>query len=446
MRYRLAVTLGSLLGSLVVAAPVAAATPADPSSPPVIITADAVTYPSNPVTLVAARAEAGDDNDEPDDPIDDMDEPDDDTDDTDEDTDEPAEESTDKPATTDPVVPPVSTDVPVVPSPTTVPQTPRAPGTPTIGVATPGNGTATVRWTAPASDGGTPIYGYEVQVLDDVTGIAVAVDVAAADATQLTMTELRNGTTYLFWVRAMNAAGAGAFSAVSNPVVPVGSAVPPAPPGPPAPPRPATTRTAPGIPLVGAAAPGNGLAVLRWTAPADDGGSPITRYEVHVVDSATGAQIGGGRTATANATVLTLTGLSNGTAYRFRVRAVNAVGPGTLSPAGDAVTPRTVAGSPASVTGTPGAKGGAITATIRWTTPRLTGGAAVTGYRVTHQRLDAKGRATGSPTVVTLKATARATTYRAPSGVRADTRYRVTVQPLNAAGAGAGRTITTTVR
>jgi predicted phage tail protein len=185
--------------------------------------------------------------------------------------------------------------------------------------------------------------------------------------------------------------------------------------------------------------------VVRWTAPASNGGSPILRYEVEVL-SAAGKRIGGIRTAPATAAQLTVTGLQNGTGYRFRVRAVNAVGAGTQSAASATATPRTVPAAPAKMSAKPGPSGGAATATVTWTAPPTTGGAPITGYRVTWQRLTAGGTALGSPAVTTVRPGVRAATYAAPAGVRSGSRYRVTVQALNAVGAGRPRTAFTTLR
>ena len=142
--------------------------------------------------------------------------------------------------------------------------------------------------------------------------------------------------------------------------------------------------TAPGAPTVGTATAGNAAATVRWTAPADDGGSAISGYSIQVLDN-TETQVGALRTATAGATSLTVTDLTNGTAYHFKVAATNSVGAGAYSGSSNTVTPAstTVPGPP--IIGTPsrGAIGGALTAGARWSAPTSTGGSPITGYRVT---------------------------------------------------------------
>ncbi|SFF47205.1 Ca2+-binding protein, RTX toxin-related [Actinoplanes philippinensis] len=439
--------------------------------------------------------------------------------------------------TTPPVVTPTT---PPVVTPTTAPPvtpprpvTPVAPDAPGIGAATAGDESALVRWTTPLHDGGTPIYGYEIQALDAETGIVVGVDVADAGTTELTLTGLTNGVGYAFWVRAVNAAGASAFSGISNTVTPAvpagpgtgnpgtgpgtgnpgtdpgtgnpgtdpgtgnpgtgpgtgnpgtgnpGSTVPATPTptvsvtptGSPAPtgsvtPRPTGSptatpsptgstsptpgdpgstpdaRTVPGAARIGTPAPAAAAVVVRWTAPADNGGSPIQRYEIQVL-TGNGRQVGDLRTAPAGAAVQTVNGLADGTLYRFRVRAVNALGAGSWSATSTTVTPRTVPGKVRTLTAKPGAKGGKLTTTVRWTAPATTGGSKITGYRITWQRLNAKGTARGTALVTTVAAGARTASFTAPGDVPANTRYRVTVQAVNGAGAAPGSAVTTTIR
>ncbi len=148
--------------------------------------------------------------------------------------------------------------------------------------------------------------------------------------------------------------------------------------------------TAPSAPTVGNATAGNTTATLTWTAPSSTGGSPITGYQVRVVDS-TGTQVGALRPAGGTATSLTVTGLTNGTTYRLQVSATNSAGTSPDSALSNPVTPTanatTVPGPP--IIGTPlqGATGGSLTATARWTPPTSTGGSAITGYRVTALRM-----------------------------------------------------------
>lgn len=86
----------------------------------------------------------------------------------------------------------------------------------------------------------------------------------------------------------------------------------------------------PGRPLSLVATPGNGQVSLSWTAPLSIGDSAITDYVVE--HSPTGA--GTWTTfadGTSVATTATVTGLTNGTVYDFRVSAVNTQGTGDPS-------------------------------------------------------------------------------------------------------------------
>jgi hypothetical protein len=97
------------------------------------------------------------------------------------------------------------------------------PGTPTGVSATGGVAQATVSWTAPASDGGSAINGYDVTRF--VAGVAQGTT-SVGIVTQATVTGLTNGTTYTFRVAAKNGVGTGGQSADSNAVTP---AAPPPP-------------------------------------------------------------------------------------------------------------------------------------------------------------------------------------------------------------------------
>jgi hypothetical protein len=71
---------------------------------------------------------------------------------------------------------------------------------------------------------------------------------------------------------------------------------------------------------------------VTFTAPADNGGSEITGYEVTVSP--------GGRVVTGPGSPIVITGLTNGTSYTFTVKAVNKAGAGEASAPSNAVIPR----------------------------------------------------------------------------------------------------------
>jgi hypothetical protein len=90
----------------------------------------------------------------------------------------------------------------------------------------------------------------------------------------------------------------------------------------------------PSAPLSVRATPGDSQAVVSWAAPADAGSFPVTEYQVQ-------ASLGGSSClATAPALTCTVTGLANGTAYTFTVRALNGAGWGPTSEPSDSVTPQ----------------------------------------------------------------------------------------------------------
>jgi hypothetical protein len=193
-------------------------------------------------------------------------------------------------------------------------------------------------------------------------------------------------------------------------------------------PPPATA--VPAAPTIGAATFGNASATVRWTAPSTDGGSAITGYLVRVLDG-TGAQVGALRPADATATSLVVTGLTNGTSYRFQVAATNAVGTGPNSALSAVVMPATVPGAPVIGTAASGTAGGTVTATANWNAPTTNGGSAVTGYVVRALRMSSTGTVLATTTSAVQPNSARALTMTLQSG-----NYRFTVQASNKAGSG----------
>ena len=94
------------------------------------------------------------------------------------------------------------------------------------------------------------------------------------------------------------------------------------------------TKKRPDAPIIGTATLGNAQATVPFTAPSSDGGSAITSY--------TATSSPGGITGTLSQSgsgSITVTGLTNATAYTFTVTATNAIGTSLASAASNSVIP-----------------------------------------------------------------------------------------------------------
>ncbi len=187
------------------------------------------------------------------------------------------------------------------------------PGAPTNLRTTPGNGQVTLHWTAPTETGATPITHYEYEQNGDGTW-----HTTGGPATSHTVSGLTNGQTHTFRIRAVNSAGGSTASELrsATPSVPTDddegeSEV--------------SRETAPDAPRKLRADGKNGMVTLSWDAPESDGGAAITDYEYQIDGEGEWISIG-----SANR-IHTITGLTNGKVYVFRVRAVNSVGRGLFS-------------------------------------------------------------------------------------------------------------------
>ncbi len=87
----------------------------------------------------------------------------------------------------------------------------------------------------------------------------------------------------------------------------------------------------PDAPTIGTATAGDAQASVSFTAPAFNGGSEITGYNVTSIPE--------GLTGTGTASPIVVTGLTNGTAYTFTVTATNVAGTSVASAESNSVTP-----------------------------------------------------------------------------------------------------------
>src|SRR4029079_2341070 len=159
-------------------------------------------------------------------------------------------------------------------------------------------------WTAPSSDGGAAITGYNVY--RGTTSGSETPYQALGNVTGYTDAGVTNGTTYYYTVTAVNSVGE---SLASNEATATPQAV----------------LTAPGAPASVLAARGNTEVTVSWSAPTNNGGSPITGYTVYRSTTSGGTYVSVGSTD-GNTTSYLDTGLTNGTAYWYKVSATNAQG------------------------------------------------------------------------------------------------------------------------
>ena len=161
--------------------------------------------------------------------------------------------------------------------------------------------------------------------------------------TTATVTGLVADTLYQARVRATNAEGDSGWSS------PPGSGRTSAP-----------STSAPGAPGNLRTTPGDGRMTLAWMAPANTGGAAISKYQYRArrtgttawtpdwTDVPDGSDPGG---SAADETRVVVSGLTNGTRYRFEVRAVNSIGEGPAATIGATPAAGAVRRRPGAVVG-----------------------------------------------------------------------------------------------
>ncbi|GIP54062.1 InlB B-repeat-containing protein [Paenibacillus vini] len=247
---------------------------------------------------------------------------------------------------------------------------------------TTGDGQVTLNWD---SASGATYYDVYMSTTPGLTG---KTSIATVTEATYQVSDLSNGTTYYFVVKAGNAGG---LSAESNEV----NATPQIP--------------APGAPVLQQAIGGNAKVQLSW--------SPVLGSTGYQIYQSTESGIYGSETATVTESVYSyeVDGLANGKVYYFVVKAINE---GGLSAESNEMSakPATVPSAPRDVT----AVAGNGQATITFTSPADNGGSSITRYEVTSSPGNIVATGVGSPIVIT--------------GLSNGTSYFFTVKAINEQG------------
>ncbi len=292
----------------------------------------------------------------------------------------------------------------------TIPRTAGVPGAPT-GLSATANGRTQIdlSWTAPASDGGSTITGYKIEVSVD-SGSTWTVLVASKSGTSHEHTGLTASAARHYRVSAINTAGTGAASSTAS-----------------------ATTAAPGVPgaPTGLSATANGRTQidLSWTATASDGGSAVTGYKIEVSeDGGTTWTVKVGDTGSTTAKYAH-TGLTASAARHYRVSAINTAGTGAASSTASATT--AAAGVPGAPTGLSATANGRTQIDLSWTATASDGGSAVTGYKI---EVSEDG---GTTWTVKVGDTGSTTAKYAHTGLTASAARHYRVSAINTAGTGA---------
>jgi titin len=250
------------------------------------------------------------------------------------------------------------------------------PSAPRIEYVEPWDSSALVYFTA-RSDHGSAITDYAYCTNDSADYISLG-----QTSSPLTIPNLTNGHTYIIYLAAVNAAGRGPDSMMTDEFTPAAAAMP-------------------GAPVITAITPGNATLSVAFTA-GDANRSYITSYE-YALDG--GAYVPVAQTTSP----IEIAELVNGQSYSVVVRAVNGVGSGTAS-AASAGVPLGVPDAPTALSAT----AGNAQIVISFTAPASDGGSAITGYKYSTAAdgtFDNTNLSYTSTTSVTITGLANGTSY-----------------------------------
>ena len=240
---------------------------------------------------------------------------------------------------------------------------PDAPDAPTLSA---GDRQISISWSEPSNDNGSAVTDYDVRYractatpktcASSPTWGSWSTISHTGTGTTASKTSLTNGTAYQVQVRAQNANGESPWSNAAS----------------------ATPAGKPAKPSTPTVTTGDQQLTVTWTAPSDNG-SAITGYSVHYCTSTDDCTDDDNWTDSGHSDTtrsVDITGLTNGTAYKVRVRATNSVGDGPWSTSATG-TPVGKPSAPDTIT----IASGNSRLIVSWNTP-TDNGATVSGFKV----------------------------------------------------------------
>ncbi len=263
---------------------------------------------------------------------------------------------------------------------------PSAPAAPTGLTATAGNASVSLTWATSTGASSYSVYRGTAAGGESATPVAAGFTITAYTDTGLT-----NGTTYYYRVAAVNGGGTSGMSNEAS-----------------ATPEP----SAPAAPTGLTATAGNASVSLTWAASAGASSYSVYRGTAAGSESTTPIATGVGTTSYSN------TGLTNGTAYYYRVAAVNSGGTSGMSNEASATPEPSAPAAPAGLTAT----AGNASVSLTWATSA--GASSYSVYR---------GTASGGESTTPIAAGPTSTAYT-DTGLTNGTTYYYRVAAVNSGG------------
>ena len=168
----------------------------------------------------------------------------------------------------------------------------------------PGDRQVTVTWKDPQAGGAVDTYLIEYKESSEPDASFKTFATVAGNIRTSTVTGLTNGIAYTLRVTAINVSGTA--SSLGRSVVPTGT-----------PSRPANQSYS----------AGDGSVSINFSPPENDGGMAVTKYAYSTDDGATWIT----RSPASSSSPITISGITNGTTYQVKLRAINPFGAGDIS-------------------------------------------------------------------------------------------------------------------
>ena len=228
---------------------------------------------------------------------------------------------------------------------------PEQPGPPTTTATS--STSVTFEWTE-GENGGTPVTDYKVYWDGGISGSSGVAAATTGSLRTFTTTSVTAGTSYVFWVSAVNFVGEGTASTQTTVLA-------------------ASVPLAPAMPTVTAT---YSSVSLTWVAP-DSRGSTVTEYDIYWDSDGNSVDNFASLATTSNLFHTITTGITQGITYKFKIVAKNAVGSSDESPIGLALAASTPE-QPATLTKL---SGDTTSITVQWVSPDARG-SPITNYDV----------------------------------------------------------------